>query len=51
MRTMLVTPRLIIRPFDESHLKDPKYLAWLSDRDNLVSLNLVDYMLTPVSLY
>lgn len=45
----IVTARLVIRRFGEEHLRDPKYISWLSDRENLVSLNLVDYILNPVT--
>ena len=45
----LLTDRLRIERFDDSHLNNPSYLAWLSDRENLVSLNLTDYILRPVT--
>jgi RimJ/RimL family protein N-acetyltransferase len=45
----LTTERLRIERFDERHLDDPSYLQWLSDRENLVSLNLIDYLLRPVT--
>jgi RimJ/RimL family protein N-acetyltransferase len=43
------TPRLRIEEFTESHLRHSNYLSWLSDRDNLKSLNLIDYLLNPVT--
>jgi RimJ/RimL family protein N-acetyltransferase len=49
MSLPLVTPRLRIERFTEAHVRHPKYLAWLTDRDNLVSLNLIDYLLNPVT--
>ena len=45
----LTTARLRIEKFTESHLRNPSYLSWLSDRDNLQSLNLIDYLLNPVT--
>ncbi len=45
----LSTGRLRIEQFTETHLRHPNYLAWLTDRDNLNSLNLIDYLLNPVS--
>jgi RimJ/RimL family protein N-acetyltransferase len=45
----LTTNRLRIERFDEGHLGNPSYLDWLSDRENLVSLNLIDYLLRPVT--
>jgi RimJ/RimL family protein N-acetyltransferase len=45
----LITNRLRIERFGERHLNDSRYLAWLSDRENLVSLNLIDYLLNPVT--
>jgi RimJ/RimL family protein N-acetyltransferase len=49
MAMPLITSRLRIEKFSEKHLNDPKYLSWLSDRDNLTSLNLIDYLLNPVT--
>lgn len=49
MTTNITTQRLVITRFDRSHLEDPRYMAWLSDRENLTSLNLVDYILNPVT--
>jgi RimJ/RimL family protein N-acetyltransferase len=45
----LVTPRLRIERFTEGHVRHPNYLSWLTDRDNLVSLNLIDYLRNPVT--
>ena len=45
----IITARLKIDAFGERHLRHPNYLAWLSDRDNLISLNLVSYLLKPVT--
>jgi RimJ/RimL family protein N-acetyltransferase len=45
----LTTDRLLIERFAERHLNNPSYMSWLSDRDNLSSLNLIDYMLNPVT--
>lgn len=45
----LMTERLKIELFDERHVNNPSYLQWLSDRDNLISLNLIDYLLNPVT--
>jgi len=45
----LSTDRLTIQRFGRTHLDDPNYLQWLSDKENLVSLNLVDYQLKPVT--
>lgn len=45
----LVTPRLRIERFTEAHVRHPNYLSWLTDRDNLISLNLIDYLLNPVT--
>jgi|RhiMethySRZTD1v2_1073278.scaffolds.fasta_scaffold09176_3 RimJ/RimL family protein N-acetyltransferase len=49
MSLPLLTSRLKIQSFGQSHLDDPKYLQWLSDKENLVSLNLVDYQINPVT--
>ncbi len=49
MALPLTTSRLRIEKFAEKHLDDPRYLSWLSDRDNLTSLNLIDYLLNPVT--
>jgi RimJ/RimL family protein N-acetyltransferase len=48
MALPLTTSRLTIEKFDQTHLNNPAYLSWLSDRENLISLNLVDYLLRPV---
>ena len=45
----LSTDRLTIERFGQTHRDDPNYLQWLSDKENLVSLNLVDYQLKPVT--
>ena len=45
----IITTRLRIEIFSEQHLNSPNYLQWLSDRENLLSLNLMDYLLNPVS--
>jgi RimJ/RimL family protein N-acetyltransferase len=45
----LATARLRIERFTDRHVRHPNYLSWLSDRDNLVSLNLIDYLLNPVT--
>jgi RimJ/RimL family protein N-acetyltransferase len=45
----LVTSRLRIEKFEKEHLDNPRYLSWLSDRDNLISLNLTEYLLRPVT--
>jgi RimJ/RimL family protein N-acetyltransferase len=45
----LLTARLRIERFTEAHVRHPKYLSWLMDQENLKSLNLIDYMLNPVT--
>lgn len=45
----LSTSRLRIERFTESHLRHPSYLEWLTDQENLKSLNLIDYQLNPVT--
>jgi RimJ/RimL family protein N-acetyltransferase len=39
-----------VEKFSERHLHHPGYLEWLSDRENLISLNLTDYLLKPVTI-
>ncbi|CAM8410169.1 RimL Acetyltransferases, including N-acetylases of ribosomal proteins [Candidatus Methylopumilus universalis] len=41
--------RILIERFDKNHLKNPIYISWLSDKDNLISLNLIDYLINPVT--
>lgn len=36
-------------PFDESHLNDERYLAWLRDYDVIKTINRLDYVRKPVS--
>jgi RimJ/RimL family protein N-acetyltransferase len=45
----LVTARLRIERFTEAHVRHPNYLSWLTDQENLKSLNLVSYQLSPVT--
>jgi RimJ/RimL family protein N-acetyltransferase len=45
----LITERLRIEKFAERHLNNPSYLSWLSDRENLSALNLISYLLKPVT--
>src|SRR5512139_1396526 len=45
----LVTGRLRIERFTETHVRHPNYLSWLTDQENLKSLNLISYQLTPVT--
>jgi RimJ/RimL family protein N-acetyltransferase len=49
MQLPLITKRLRIERFEERHLNNPSYLSWLTDRENLISLNLIDYLLKPVT--
>lgn len=50
MALPIITDRLVIERFTETHLYNPNYLGWLSDRDNLKALNLISYILNPVSI-
>ncbi len=45
----LATARLRIEQFSEAHVRHPNYLSWLTDHENLKSLNLIDYQLNPVT--
>jgi RimJ/RimL family protein N-acetyltransferase len=45
----LTTARLRIEQFTEAHVRHPNYLSWLTDQDNLRSLNLIDYQLNRVT--
>lgn len=45
----IITHRVKIERFAERHLNNPEYLLWLSDRENLISLNLMDYLINPVN--
>ena len=38
-----------LKPFDEKHLRDPKYLGWLHDPEVVKSLNLPSYLENPIS--
>jgi RimJ/RimL family protein N-acetyltransferase len=49
MQLPLITNRLRIERFDERHLNNASYLSWLTDRETLISLNLIDYLLKPVT--
>jgi RimJ/RimL family protein N-acetyltransferase len=45
----LATARLRIERFTEAHVRHPNYLSWLTDQENLKSLNLIDYQQSPVT--
>ena len=49
MTLSIDTPRLQIVSFTQAHVSHPNYIEWLTDRDNLISLNLIDYLITPVT--
>jgi RimJ/RimL family protein N-acetyltransferase len=50
MRFLVETKKIGIKKFGNEELYNPNYMSWLRDRDTLLSLNLMDYILNPVDL-